>query len=101
VVHTERGQQRRKRKEEHLARFLDATGFRYDRELVIKFCGEGNRNFARLDFVVYREWGVCIVELDEDQHKAYPVECETARMMDIFAEQVKALGQDPPHSLQP
>jgi hypothetical protein len=50
----------------------------------------GNQNFARLDFVIYREWGVCILELDEDQHRHYPVECETARMMDIFAQQVKA-----------
>ena len=32
---------------------------------------------------------MCIIELDEDQHKHYPVECETARMMDIIAEQVK------------
>jgi hypothetical protein len=89
-MHTERGQQRRKKKEEHLARFLDATGFRYERQQVIKFCGEGNKTCARLDFVVYREWGVCIIELDEDQHKHYPIECETARMMDFFREQVKA-----------
>ena len=89
AVHSERGQQRRKKKEEHLARFLDTTGFRYKREQVIRFCGEGNQKFARLDFIIYREYGVCIVELDENQHKHYPIECEAARMMDIFAEQVK------------
>jgi hypothetical protein len=89
-MHTERGQQRQKRKEERLACFLDTTGFRYEREQVIRFCGEGNRRFARLDFVIYREWGVCVVELDEDQHKHYPLGCETARMTDLFAEHVKA-----------
>jgi hypothetical protein len=73
-----------------VARFLDTTGFRYDRELTMSFCGEGNKKSARLDFVIYREYGVCILEVDEDQHRHYPIECEVARMTDIFAEQVKA-----------
>jgi hypothetical protein len=89
AIHTTRGQQRQKKKEERLARFLDFTGFRYDRELTIQFCGEGNRKLARVDFVVYRHWGVIIIECDEFAHGHYPVACETARMVDIFAEQVK------------
>ena len=73
AAHTERGQQRQKRKEERVARFLDASGFRYDRELTIQFCGEGNKRYARLDFVVYRDYGACIIEVDEDQHSHYPL----------------------------
>ena len=43
-----------------------------------------------MDFVIYREWGVVVWEVDEDQHSHYAVQCEVARMMDIFGEQVKA-----------
>ena len=77
-----------------MARFLESTGFRYEREVAISFCGDGNGKRARVDFVVYREWGVCILEVDEQQHKHYPVECETARMTDILGEQVKAGRMD-------
>ena len=31
-----------------------------------------------------------LLEVDEDQHSHYPVSCETARMMDIVAENTKA-----------
>ena len=73
-----------------MAHFLESAGFRYEREVTISFCGEGNGKRARLDFVLYREWGVCVLEVDEEQHKHYPIECETARMTDIFGEHVKA-----------
>ena len=47
-----------------------------------------------MDFVVYRPWGVVLLEVDEDQHKHYGVICDAARMMDLLAEQVKAGRQD-------
>jgi hypothetical protein len=34
-MHTLRGQQRQKKKEQALARFLDQTGFRYEREVTV------------------------------------------------------------------
>ena len=88
--HTERGQQRQKKKEERVARFLVSVGVRFERETTIQFCSEGNKRFARVDFAIYNAWGVDILEIDEFQHDHYPVACETARMLDIFAEQVKA-----------
>ena len=42
-----------------------------------------------MDFVIYREFGTVIVEVDEFQHSHYPIHCESARMIDIFAEQLK------------
>jgi hypothetical protein len=89
-IHTERGQQRQKKKEERVARFLTSVGVRFERETTIKFCSEGNKRFARVDFTIYHAWGVDVLEVDEFQHDHYPIACETARMLDIFAEQVKA-----------
>ena len=93
-IHTKEGHQRQKRKEERVARFLEAQGLRFDREATIHFCGDGNKSCARLDFVLYRDWGVAIVEVDEHQHVHYPVICETARMMDVLTEQVKVGRMD-------
>jgi hypothetical protein len=87
--HTERGQQRQKKKEERVAQFLTSIGVRFDRETTIQFCGDGNKRCARVDFAIYHAWGVDVLEVDEFQHEQYPVACETARMLDIFAEHVK------------
>ncbi len=57
--------------------------------MTINFCGEGNRKFARIDFVIYRNWGTVLLEVDEHQHDHYPIGCDAARMLDIFAEQMK------------
>jgi hypothetical protein len=89
-MHTERGEQRQKKKEQRVARFLTSVGVRFEREVTVQFCNEGNKRFARVDFVVYQAWGVDILEVDENQHEHYAATCETARMLDIFAEQVKA-----------
>jgi hypothetical protein len=89
-IHTERGQQRQKKKEERVAQFLTSIGVRFEREVTVQFCNEGNKRFARVDFTIYHAWGVDVLEVDEFQHNHYPVACETARMLDIYAEQVKA-----------
>ena len=76
-----------------MARFLESVGVRFEREQTISFCSQGNKTRARIDFVIYREWGIVLLEVDEGQHVQYPVTCETARMMDIIAEHVRA-GRD-------
>jgi len=87
--HTDEGQQRQKRKEEALARFLRAAGATFEREPRIGFCCEGNKKFARPDFVLYTTYGTVIIELDEFQHEHYPVECEAARMLDLISQHAK------------
>ncbi|CAE7938669.1 Znf787, partial [Symbiodinium sp. KB8] len=90
--HTERGQQRQKKREETVARFLTQSSYSFEREARVEFCsardapcpGESrsvNTSLARLDFVLYRPWGVCVIEVDESQHDHMPQACETARML--------------------
>ena len=89
AIHTDRGRQRQKKREEQVARALVSAGVTYDREVTVQFCGEANKTLARVDFVIYREWGSVLVEVDEHQHAHYPVSCEAARMLNIFGEQLK------------
>jgi hypothetical protein len=89
AIHTARGQQRQKKKEERVARYLTDAGITFEREVTISFCGEVERRFARVDFTIYREWGTDILEVDEDQHSHYPTGCDAARMLNIFAEVMK------------
>ena len=88
-VHTERGRQRQKKRDEQVARLLQYNGILFDSEVTVQFCGEANKTLARVDFVIYRDFGTVIVEVDEFQHSHYPIPCESARMIDIFAEQLK------------
>ena len=99
-MHTERGQQRQKKREEAVARFLTQAGYQFEREARVDFCsardapcrGESrpvNTSLARLDFVLYRPWGVCVVEVDESQHDHMPQACETARMLNVAAQHVQ------------
>ena len=46
AIHTERGQQRQKKREEAVARFLESVGVRFEREQTVRFCGEGNKKSA-------------------------------------------------------
>ena len=55
----------------------------------MNFCGEGNKKFARVDFVISRAWGRVILEVDEFQHSHETVLCETARMADLLTEVIK------------
>ena len=89
ALHTTRGQQRQKKKEERVARFLVASGVTFERELVVNFCGEAERRLARVDFTIYRAWGTNIVKCDEEQHSHYPTGCDAARMLNVFAETLK------------
>ena len=89
AYHTERGTQRRKRKEEAVHKYLESAGYTFDRELWVNFCGSSEKRSARLDFVIYRDFGFAVVEVDEDQHKHEPISCETRRMMDVLQQSIQ------------
>jgi len=89
AIHTARGQQRQKKKEERVARFLTESGVTFEREVVVNFCGEAARRHARVDFTIYREWGTDIVECDEEQHGHYTIGCDAGRMLNVFTEILK------------
>jgi hypothetical protein len=87
-THTERAAKRRKEREERLAKYLTSVGIHFDRKLIVDFCGEGTKKFARVDFVVYKTDRVVIVECDEDSHKHYTILCDVTRVLDIAAQHV-------------
>ena len=72
-----------------MARALVNAGIVFEREVTVQFCGEANKTLARVDFVIYREWGSVLLEVDEHQHSHYAVTCEAARMLDIFGQQMR------------
>jgi hypothetical protein len=85
--YTEKGAQRRKKKEEQVAKYLTSVGVAYDRELRIDFCGDGGeKKFARIDFTIHGEDRTIPVEVDEDSHEHYGVGCDVARMMNVAAQ---------------
>jgi hypothetical protein len=84
--HSERGQQRRKKREEQLYKFLRSAGYSPDRETVVQFCGQGSKKLARLDFTIYKTDRVVVVECDEREHDHEPVMCEVTRMLDVAAQ---------------
>lgn len=85
--HTEAGQKRKKKKEQRFLRELakqTKISFNVDteREVSIDFkCAGQGGNLARLDGAKIREKDFCeiMVDLDENQHKHYPVSCECKR----------------------
>ena len=89
AIHTARGQQRQKKKEECVARFLTDAGITFEREVVVNFCGEAERRHARVDFTIYKDWGTDIIECDEEQHGHYTIGCDAGRMLNVFAEILK------------
>ncbi len=89
AIHTARGTQRQKKKEERVGRFLTDAGITFEREVVVNFCGEAERRHARVDFTIYRDWGTDVVECDEEQHQHYPIGCDAGRMLNVFAEILK------------
>jgi hypothetical protein len=84
--HSERGQQRKKKREEQLYKFLTSAGYSPDRETIVQFCGQGSKKLARLDFTIYKTDRVVAVECDEREHDREPVLCEVTRMLDVAAQ---------------
>lgn len=89
TIHTERGRQRQKKREEQVARFLTAAGIPFERETSVSFCGEVEKKRASVDFVLYFDDRVVCLEVDEGQHNHYDVSCDAGRMLNIAAEHVK------------
>jgi hypothetical protein len=84
--HTEKGVQRKKKKEEQVCKFLRDSGIAHARELRIDFCGDGDeKKCARVDVTIHREDRVVVLEVDEEWHKHYGVGCDVARMANIAA----------------
>lgn len=94
--HTEKGQQRRKREEERIAKLFVKNNISFDREVHIDFiCGlkaDILQKFARIDFVVMRpdKNTTFCVEVDEREHSSdgYMLTCETKRMTDATASMI-------------
>ncbi len=86
AIHSERGQQRQKKREEQVAKFLTEAGIAFERETHVAFCGDAEKKSARVDFVCYFEDRIVCLEVDEDQHSHYGVACDVARMLNIAAQ---------------
>lgn len=86
-IHTETGQKRQKKKQQRFFRELEKQHkiqFNIDteREVSIDFkCAGQGGNLARLDGAKVREKDLyeVMVDLDENQHKHYPISCECKR----------------------
>ena len=72
-----------------MAKALAKAGVTFDREVYVRFSGEADRRSARVDFVINREWGSVLLEVDEHAHEHYPVSDEANRMRNAFAEQMR------------
>ena len=60
--------------------------FEYQKRIPFAACGlNSETKFAKLDFLIATEWGYIVLEVDEDQHRSYPVRCDVRRDMDIAA----------------
>jgi hypothetical protein len=88
--HSEEAQMRRKKSEQRVADILKNNAIEYEREKSISYncIDSANHKTAVLDFVVYTDRAVFIIEVDEHQHDGnpyYTVSCEIARMLFVQA----------------
>ena len=87
-IKSEKIKKRQKTKENTLAKWLDSQNIKYEREVRIDFnCfdTEGGTKYAKIDFVIYTETCIIMLELDENQHKyGYFVTCENRRLSAIL-----------------
>ena len=81
------GRPHRKRAEVAVASFFDSLAGSYLREYQIPFEPGMKKKFARVDFLLQKEWGWLVLEVDERQHRSksqYDIEWECTRMILIF-----------------
>lgn len=84
AMHSEEARQRKKRQEEKVAKALDDAGIPAKREHQVDLsCWDDT--FARADFVIVQDTCVILLEVDEQQHEWYGIECEVSRMTKIYA----------------
>jgi hypothetical protein len=83
-LHTEEGQQARKREEVKIERILPVGSFKREHHVDYK-CVDPGMNFSRLDFLLpYWKGGHVIIEVDEGQHSHISQLCETSRMNNVM-----------------
>ena len=68
--HTEKGQQARKKQEHRVALALEKAEIVFDREQRINYaCVDSfDKKYARIDFVIYTDRAIFLLEVDEHQH---------------------------------
>ena len=85
-IHTEEGKRRQKKQEQRIEKLFNLNNISYDRETRINFnCFNGT--CAYIDFVLYKETHIIVLEIDEFQHKYsnYTINCDIRRMNDIYS----------------
>ncbi len=91
--HTEEGQQRKKKKETIIFDLLKHHDISFNGQHTVDFrCVGGPRETVRgfIDFMVEvrdadgKLTGIIFLEVDEDQHKSYAINCDTRRMADVY-----------------
>ena len=71
----------KKKKEEHMAKFLTSINLDFKREHRIDFkCVNSNTTWCNIDFIIIFNACLFFIECDEDQHRQYDVICENDRM---------------------
>lgn len=81
VIHTEEYQIKKKKKEEAVAKALSEAGIDYKREHQINMqCILNKENkYIRVDFLIVIDAQIIILEVDENQHRDYPISCDSIR----------------------
>ncbi len=83
--HSEQGILNQKKKEKRVAEVLDNHELAYHREYQINFkCINGTQKYARIDFLLILHGIVCLLEVDENQHKDYMQMCELTRVSQVY-----------------
>ena len=75
-------------KEMKVYQALEEAGitFEYQKQIPFAACGlNSETKFAKLDFLVAKEFGYVIIEVDELQHKTYDPSCDVRRDFDVAA----------------
>jgi hypothetical protein len=93
--HSEDKKARTKKRELEVYLALTEAGIHFDYQVYLPFrdCGlETDSRCAYADFVIYYEWGVAILEVDEDSHGDKDPSCDPRRDMDMVAS--VTLGSD-------
>ena len=90
-THTAEYAIRRKKAEQTVATLLDELGIPYRREYHVPFSEIGG-TFARIDFWLWPDdpTRTVFLEVDEEQHTHYPVECDPSRLAKVI--EVRTLG---------
>ena len=85
-VHTETGLKHQKVREEQVAQALTDAGVVYNREVAVRFSTPGRTRYARIDFLIPRDFDAVYLEVDERQHRHNTIADDADRMLRIFTE---------------